>query len=342
MQQLLQNKYVRFGLFAIGVMVIIFVALLLLAMLNTSRSNLGLNSADIDSGYYAPSAPTFSDSMGSGVMMDGAEMMAEPDSSYYPYPPVPDGYTSSLESYETTSYSVSARTKDFDGLCGAVASLKNDQQIHFRTVTSSLNNCHASFFVTEEKVASVLTTLTSYRGVEVNRNTESVTRHKQQLESQTAILEQQLTRVESSLTAAQAQLDRLNQVFNTSDEVTRLSSEVTKSLQYIDQLTQRKINLISQLDNLYQQSTDLAERMKVVQFDVMVSRANPIVIDKYERQWDNAWEELKDEFTNTLIGLTAFFGIFLLWTVRVLLYLLVLIILLRGLWKFARLVWNKW
>ena len=341
MQSLFQNKYVRFGLLAIGVLVALFAVLIVLAMLNTSRSSLGLSSADIDSGFYAPS---ITNSFSRDAFMEESVSMEAVDSSYYPYPPVPtpDGYTSGLESYETTNYRVSARTKDFDGLCGAVAGLKSDPQIHFRSITSSLNNCYASFFVAEEKVDGVLATLSGYRGVEVNRNTESVTRHKQQLESQTAILQQQLARVDSSLVAAQAQLDRLNQIFNSSDEVTRLSSEVTRSLQYIDQLTQRKINLISQLDNLYQQSADLAERMQVVQFDVNVSRANPIIIDKYERQWDNAWEELKDTFTETLIGLTAFFGIFLLWVIRIGLYLLVVLVLVRGLWKFAKVLWSKW
>jgi hypothetical protein len=349
MQQFFQNKYVRLGLAAVGILVALFVALFVLAILNSSTSSLGMSGVGMNEGYSqsAPMAPSFSNSMGREAMMDDAEWAIEADSSYtssyYPEPsPTPDGYTFGLESYETTSYDISARTKDFDGLCGAIANLKSDTQIHFRSITSSLNNCYASFFVTEEKVDGVLATLTSYRGVEVNRNTESVTRHKEQLESQTAILQQQLARVDSSLTAAQAQLDRLNQVFNTSDEVTRLSSEVTKSLQYIDQLTQRKISLISQLDDIYQQSADLAERMKVVQFDVRVFRANTIVIDKYERQWDDAWEELKDTFTETLIGLTAFFGIFLLWVVRIGLYLLVVLVLVRGLWKFAKLLWSRW
>ncbi|MBP6881793.1 MAG: hypothetical protein KBC35_04170 [Candidatus Pacebacteria bacterium] len=348
MQQFLQNKYVRLGLAAVGILVALFIALFVLALLNTSTSGLGISEVGMDEGYSlsAPMAPSFSNSFKGGTMMDddmAMEAESSYTSSYYPEPfPTPGGYTSDLESYETTSYNINARTKDFDGLCGAVANLKNDPQIHFRSITSSLNNCYASFFVTEERVAGVITTLTGFRGVEVNRNTESVTRHKEQLESQTVILQQQLTRVESSLVAAQAQLDRLNQIFNTSDEVTRLSSEVTKSLQYIDQLTQRKISLISQLDDIYQQSADLAERMKVVQFDVQVNRANPIIIDKYERQWDNAWEELKDAFTETLIGLTAFFGIFLLWVVRIGLYLLVVLVLVRGLWKFAKLLWSRW
>lgn len=345
MQSLFQNKYVRFGLLAVGALFALFIILIILASLNTSRSSsLGLGGAGMDGDFYAPTVPTFSNSLSRDSFMGESVSMEAVDSSYYPYPPVPtpDGYTTGLESYETTSYRVTARTKDFDALCDSVAGLKSDAQIHFRSITSDLNRCYATFYVAEEKVASVLTTLTGYRGVEVNRTTESVTRHKQQLESQTAILQQQLARVESSLVAAEAQLARLNQLFNSSDEVTRLSSEVTKSLQYIDQLTRQKISLISQLDNLYQQAADLAERMNVVQFDVSITRATPLILDKYEQQWDSAWEDLKDEFTDTLIGITAFFGIFLLWLVRIGIYLLVVLVLVRGVWKFAKVLWSKW
>lgn len=343
MQSLLRNKFIRFGLMAIGALVALLVVLFILALLNTSSTGLGIKGSEMDGAYYEQTAPSVANVFDRGMMPGDSVSMEAVDSSYYPYPePTPDGYTAGLESYETTSYSVTARTKDFDALCATVAGLKSDTAIHFKSITSNINNCYASFYVAPEKVDGVLATLTSYRGVEVNRNTESVTRHKQQLDSQTMILQQQLARVNSSLTAAEAQLDRLNQVFNSSDEVTKLSSEVTKSLQYIDQLTQRKISLLDQLDNLYQQSADLAERMTVVQFDVRITRSTPLIVDKYERQWDQAWEELKDEFTNTLIGLTAFFGIFLLWTVRIGLYLLVILVLIRGLWKFAKVLWNRW
>lgn len=335
MHLLLQNKFVRFTIIGITALLAIFFVLLFLASMNSVRST-GLSNSDM---MYAPSFNT-SPEMGMSV---SDSMGKQAESSYY-YPPQPssDGYTSELESYETTAYNVTARTKDFDTICDEVSNLKGDSQIHFRTITSNLNNCYASFFVETEKVDEVLATLTKYRGVEISRDTESVTRHKQKLESQTTILQQQLARIESSLTAAETQLTRLNQLFNSSDEVTRLSSEVTKSLQYIDQLTRQKINLISQLDNLYQQSTDLAERMDVVQFDVNITRVTPIVVDKYERQWDRAWEELKDQFTDTLIGVTAFFGIILLLVIQYTLYLLVLILILRGVWKFIQFIWKKW
>ncbi len=103
----------------------------------------------------------------------------------------------------------------------------------------------------------------------------------------------------------------------------------------------RKINLTSQLNSIYQQATDLEERIGVVEFRVSISRSNPIAIDKYERAWDQAWKDLRDTANDTLIGITAFFGIFLLWTLRISLYLLVVLVIIRVTWKFAKLLWHK-
>lgn len=345
MQSFLQNKFIRFGLIAVGVLFVIFITLFFIANLLTQSTGLGSGGRD----YTGVSSPTIpGNSFGRDAMMKssdgmmGGSMMEAESSYYYPPVPTPDGYTSGLESYETSTYAVSARTKEFDALCDTLATLKGDQQIHFKTLTSSINNCYATFYIPEEKVGEVLGTLTAFRGVEVTRSTESVTRHKQQLESQTQVLEQQLASVSRTLAATEVQFDEIAAFARSANDASTLSKTIREKLSLIEQLTQQKISLTAQLSNLYQQAADLNERLDVVQFDVNVSRAIPLVTGRYERLWDQAWEDLKDEFTDTLIGVTAFFGIFLLWVLRAGLYLLVLIVLARGLWKFGKIVWKKW
>ncbi len=334
MHPLLNNKYVKFG----GIGAIILIALFIfLVIINLMSSSTGLSMDD----SFSAGAPSIS-MYNQGMSMErAADYYATSESSYYPQP-TPDGYTSGLEDYETNEYQISARTKEFDQMCDALTNLKTDSQVHFKYLNTSTNNCNATFYTEDTKTNSVLNTLTAFNGVEVTRNTESVTRHKQQLESQTDIIKQQLARIESSLTAAETQLDRLNQLFNTSDDVTKLSREVTNSLQYIDQLTQKKISYTSQLNNLYQQAADLAERLEVVQFTVNINRSIAINPNQDSYKWERAWKELSDTYTETLIGLSAFFGIFLLWTLRLAIYLMVLIALARVVWKLGKLIWNKW
>lgn len=346
MYPFLQNKFVRFGIFGAGFLVVVFVVLLIITSMNSARSlgvrdySVGRLNNPITSESFAPSLPSTKESS-SGI--PGRDYNPQPDSSYYIQPvPIPSEYTSELESYETTNYTITGRTKQFDELCANLANLKADTQIHFKSLTSSLNSCHATFFVATGKVDEVLNTFKAFHSVEIYRNTQSVTRHKQFIESQTQIVQQQLSSVSQSLTMAETQFSELADFARQSKDAKALSDAINFKLQNVDMLTQRKINLVAQINDLYQQASDLKERLDVVQFDVSLTRSNPVIPNRYEQQWDSAWQELKDTLAQTLIGVTAFFGIFLLWVIRIALYALVLILVLRGLWKFGKFVWGKW
>ncbi|MCB9815467.1 hypothetical protein H6785_02740 [Candidatus Nomurabacteria bacterium] len=337
MPSLLQNKYVRFA----GIGILLLIGLVIFwGIVNLFSSSTGLNDGSFDSYDYnavSPTAPSYA-----GKMAVTEEMgLSDRDAMYYPPVPAPNGYTSELETYETTSYLVSGKTKQFNEFCNTIKNLKADTEIHFKSLNESTNNCNSIFYVVENKSENVLGTLAGYQGVEYTRNTSSVTKHKQQLQSQTSILQQQLASVERSLTTAETQLNNLTDFYLTSDDVATLSKRVNESLALIDQLTQRKISLTSQLNNLYQQSADLDERLGVVEFSVNVSRSNPIFLNKDSQKWERAWDELRDAYTDTLIGLSAFFGIFILWTLRLAIYGIVLLLLARGLWKLIKLLWNK-
>lgn len=336
-----QNKYVRFGGGAIVILFLLFIVFaVIIGSLNDARSGIGLSN---EMGYGGQSAPNFAmnKTMSDGMRVDSDMVVIESEAMYYPPEPSPSNYTSNLETYETTTYVASGRTKEFDEACSTITNLKTSSDIHFQSINTGTNYCQASFFAEEEQAVAVTETLKGFKGIEVTRNTSSVTRHRQQLQSQTNILQQQLARVDKTLQSAEAQLNRLNSRFHSTDEVTALSSEVTNSLRFIDQMTSKKISLISQLNNTYQQATDLEARMDVVEFSVNFNRANPIYPSKFTSQWDNAWEEVKEQFNETLIGVTAVFAIFLFWVFRIALYLIVLIVVLRGFWKFVKLLWNK-
>lgn len=341
MHPILQNKFVRVIGIIFVALITIFIILVFLASMNSTRST-GLDmSNSVGMNSYTQTV-----GMGRGMeyrMTDSVES-TYPESSYYAPQPNPDtvDYTAGLESYETTSYNASGKIKQFDEFCENLNTLKADTQIHFKSLISSINNCNALFYVDENKASEVLNTLKNYNGVEITRNTESVTRHRAQLQSQTTILQQQLASVERSLTAAETQFDEIADFSRETKNATELSKAIREKLTLIDTLTQRKINLTSQLNQLYQQSADLKERLNIVAFSVNVNRSYPININEQSQKWERAWRDLKNEYTNTLIDLSALFAIFLLRTIKVLIYGLVIIVSARALWKFIKLVWSKW
>ena len=327
---LLQNKYIKIGGATLGILFLIFIAVMVL--LTTLSKSTGLSDS------YAPTMMIDSDMAEMGIAYNRVA-----DGDYYPAPGIPStpGYTSDLESYETTNYNLTGRTNDLDTFCDTLITLKTDTQIHFKSLTENLNSCTATFYTPLDKTDATLAALTKTSGVEYTRNTVSVTRHKQRLESQTAIISAQLQSVSRSLTLAEQQFDELAEFARETKDAKSLSEALRYKFENINTLTQQKISLTAQLNNLYQQSADLEERMDVVEFQVSVYRLSTIQVNETKVKWQQAWKDLQNQTTDTLIGLTTVFGIFLLWTIRITIYLLVLIIVIRLVTKFAKKVWQK-
>ena len=344
MPSLLQNKYVRFGLFGLGALVALIILAAILASLNSSR---GSTSYFPNQGVSEPSYGGIDVAIDEDFAMEtpsmGQAAFKNETSEYYPepIPPVPgDGYTSSLERYETSQYRISARTKQFEEICDAVTNLKSEDAIHFKNFDSSINTCHAQFFVEKDRADGVVSLFKNFSGVKIDHSTNSVTRHKENIESQSSIVRQQLLSVTNTLTEAEVAFNEIVEFARQNKDAETLSEAIRAKLQQIDYLTQRKISLTSQLNNYAQQAADLNERIDVVRFAVNINRSNPVYPNKKSQQWENAWNELSEHFTSTLIGLTAMFGIFLLYVVQYGIYLLVLIVATRLGWKFVKIIWK--
>lgn len=344
MQSFLHNKYLRFALFGVGALLALIVIGVLLQL---TRSGFGGHqSLFVDYGYDAVEevrvAEYHDGAYKSGAVASERAMLAPAvGDSYYPGPiPEPDTGYNNLEAYETTDYNISARTRQFDEFCSSVRALKIQDQFDFRNISETSNHCSATFYTEEEHVGTVLATFEQFSGVDVNRNTNSVTRQRDRLESQTDILQQQLASVERTLAAAETDFDSVIAIARTEGNASELANAIRQKLQMVDSLTQRKINLTSQLSNLYRQAQDLEERIDAVQFYVSASPVIHSSPGEHERKWANAWHELTDAFTQTLIGLTTGLGIFLLAVIQYGVYILIVIVILRYLWKFLRKLWK--
>ncbi len=336
MQNILQNKYFRIGAFALGTLIALLAAAIAISyFFGQSSQYSSYNNQGMFMGEMATSDAY--DSGGMGDMMFEKRSVSSYTAPNY----APTDYSANLESNETTNYDVNGQIKELDDFCQKLSELKAREQVHFKQLNSSLNNCQANFYVENEQADEVLDSLKYFKGINYTKNTQSVTRHKQQIESRTAVVEAQLKSVENTLMNAEIQFDELAEIARANNDAATLSESIRLKLENIDMLTMRRINLIAQLDQAYQQAADLEERMGVIEFSVYVTRTSPIITGEYERKWEQAYRELKDTVVETLIGLTFFFGIFLLWAIRLTLYAAVVLLIVRGLWKLALIIWKK-
>lgn len=331
------KKLIVGTLLAIGA---IFVLLLLFSFLSMNHGSYGFSSTDSIS---MPGAPA-SYGRGGGVASEVAMQSAGYDASYAPtssyLPPLDTVYVPGLEDYETTDYNVSGRLSDLSSACSVLGTLKARDDVHFKRLSQNKNNCSAYFFVEEASTADVVTQLGSIKGVDISSLTESVTRRRTEIKNQTTIVQEQLNSVERTLDEAKVQYDYIAEVARESTDAAALTEAIRDKLQIIDDLTERRIMLTSQLQQLNQQGVDLEERIGMVAFNVSLTRTFVVDSDRFTREWEAAWRELRDQFTSVLIGVTAYLGIFLLWVVQLTVYGLILVVLARFLWKLVRKIWQ--
>jgi len=329
-----QNTYfknhpiVKKAAWIIGALLIVFI--LFWGTINMMSSSTGLSGNSISLGDRAMQERAIAPAnmeMGQGGLIP-------------PTVPTTGGYTQNLEQYETTDYQVSGRVKAFELFCDNLETLKADDRYDFRTLQSSLNNCRATFFTEERYAADVLTQFQQNEGVQTSRMTESVTRHREQIQSRSNIIQQQLNSVTSTLIEAEQAYNEIAAFARAERDTETYSEAITEKLRQVDQLTQRKISLTSQLDALAQQAADLNERIGVVQISVNVSRSYTLNPDKVAREWEQAWELLTDTWTNFGIWLTVYLGIFLLFVAQWSLYVIILLVLARFGYKLARRIWK--
>ncbi len=256
-----------------------------------------------------------------------------------PIYPMPD-YTPGLEDYETTSHYVRARTTDFDAACALLGQLKQDDAIHFSALSNGLNDCSSTFYVPKDRVDGVLNQFRAISGVDINSDTSSVTRVKENITSRTDIVRQQLADTEATLTEVTTQYEEIVALAYQKGDASGLNRAVAGKFELLDQLQQRRLGLASELQQLLQASADLDGRIDKATFSVSFTRAYPIVINEQSQQWEEAWKYLKHQATQTLIGLTLYLGVFALRALQFIFYGLILVVLARYLYKVVRVLWK--
>ena len=296
----------------------------------------GLSGGDFATTNSMPQSAPATDSQRapSGVVSESA-----PHNGEVSTPPSTDAY---FQQYETTDYIVSARSRSFSTLCATLESLRDDGGADFRSFDQRDNTCRAEFFVQQEEVDRVLEQFAQYPEVLIQTQINSVTARYTTLTNELTVMQEQLAETETFIETTQMMYDEVIDVARENNDAAALSAAIDSSIQQIDRLRQRQINLANHIRNLERQQSELSERIDRVRFSVQFSRTVPLQTGMVEQKWQEAWRDLKDTFTETSIGLTTGLGVFLLWVIRIGIYIVFVIVLLRLLYGFGRYVWQRW
>ncbi len=343
------QKYFVFSIFGLAAAALVLVVLLTAAGGAPGGHRNSNSYGEGVSVGMAPMPPMADRDMGMGYSTDGFATQEAADESYRagkvsisPTMPAPmQPYVPNLEAYETTDYRATALTNAFDPACGLLREMKADSAIHYRSFSEDLNHCSAVFFVDEGQANNVRDRLSGIENIVIERSTVSVTRAREDILDQVDVLRAQLAHTEATLATVTRQYEDIVKLAYQEGEPTALNRAIQSQYEILDQLNQRRLNEANQLRWLLQQSTDLEERIGKVQFSVDVRRTTEIAPDRFDRAWAGAFEDLKDNFIQTLISLTIGLGMFALWLVQLVVYGGLLLLIGRFLYRFLRRNWQR-
>ncbi len=319
------KRNIKWFIIIVGIVFALLLFTILLASLNNAR---GLSVSSV-------SSPPMSSS-NRGKMSDGARMGEAYAPSYigsYEYVP-------NLEQYETSDYTVTARTRAFEAACEKIIVYKSDTQIHFKSFSEQQNQCSAFFFVPNDRANQIADDLQTISGAEVTRTVTSVTRDREILKSESEMITEQLRIVEQTLADAERQYSEITQLAQASNNASALSEAITNKLTMIEMLNQKRIDLTARLGMINRSAAELNERINVTAFTVTITRSFVLDTNRTTLEWEGAWRELREQWTSVLIGLSAYLGIFVIRTIQYAVYALIIIVIARFVWKIAQKVWK--
>ena len=316
--------FIIFGILSIG-----------LIFYNLAMDYNGLRSTDFAMVDSMPQSAPVSQSTPSVSVSEGFADTQTPSSPT----PATDTY---YQQYETIDYLISGRSQSLPVLCDILLSLRNGARADFRSFDKRENTCRAEFFTEESEVERIVALFEQYPEITIETRIDSVTTRYTTLTNDLTILKEQLAETERFIETSQALFNEAIELARENNDISALNATIDSSISRIDHLQQRQVNLANRIRNMERQHSELAKRIDKVRFSVQFSRILPLQTGVVERKWQEAWQDLKDTFTDTSIGLSTGLGVFLLWVVRIGIYIVLIIIILRLLYGFSRFVWTKW
>lgn len=254
-----------------------------------------------------------------------------------------DGYTpgTDAEAFEVTAYSASVETRHLDRDCEAVLALKAKDYVIFESTNKSDNTCNYRFKVEHAKADEALTLIKSLDPRDLSQNIETIKRQIEDYTSREDILKKKLATIESTLDSAMLAYDEISQLARQTKNADSLASVIQSKIQMIDNLSQQKINVSGELDNLSRMKAEQLDRLKYTQFSVNIYENKYVDGEYIKDSWKQSIKSFVFDMNRVAQELSVGLVKLVVYIFQYLLYLLIVIITAKYAWRLIRGIWGK-
>ena len=245
------------------------------------------------------------------------------------------------QQYEATDYDVSYSTAHYKNTCAAIVGLKSRENVVFESSGEYNNYCEYVFKVKREQASDILDFLKGLKPKELATRTYTIQDQVQDFTSQISILQDKLASIDDTLGKATAAYDEVSTLATKEKDVDSLAGVINSKINTIQQLTQERIDINSQLDLIQRTKADQLDKVDYTYFNVTVSDNSWFVWQDIKDSWNSAIKYSISNVNQMLQNLSVNLVVFLFTIAQYLVYGLILLIVAKYGWKLVKNIWQQ-
>lgn len=270
-----------------------------------------------------------------------ASDMAISTSNIMPPVPGPDGSVQvNAEAYEIKDYYVNYKKSDKTKVCATVASLKPRADVIFENSNESKYSCSYGFKVIKENAEDILQLLKDLGPEDVNSNVYTIQKYVEGLTDQLTVLKNRLDQTETALADAQTAYNELTVLATRQRDVESLTKLIDLKLNTIERLSNERLNINQQYEQIQKQKADQLERLQYVNFNVSVQESRYVDWDQIKDSWKLEIQNFVQDFNSLVQWISVKLVSYILSAAVALIYIGIAFVILKLVWLVGRKVWH--
>lgn len=256
------------------------------------------------------------------------------------FPPNVDTSGSDAEAYEVTDYSAQIESSHIEETCGIIKGWKTLSYVIFENANESDKQCYFTFKVEHARVAEVLAAVKALDPKDLSQNTSTIKQQIADFTSRTEILEKKRSSIDKTLESALRAYDEITVLATRTQNADALAKIIDSKIGIIERLTQERININAQLDELARGKERELDRLKYTYFNINVYENKffdgETILDSWKATLKAFVQTVNIVVQSITLGLLGF----ILWLLPILLYALILLLVAKYTWRFAKSAWK--
>ncbi|MBU2542166.1 hypothetical protein KJ785_01230 [Patescibacteria group bacterium] len=245
------------------------------------------------------------------------------------------------EEFEVTEYNASIETRQLDQTCAKVAELKTKDYVIFENASEYDKGCSYVFKVKKDNVEEILNVIKEMNPKDLQENTYTIKKLVDDFTSEIEILEKKLASIDDTLNKAVTAYDEVAVLSTKIQNVETLTKIINSKIDIIERLTQARININSQLEQISRSKAEQLDRLEYTYFRINIWENKFVDGKNIIDSWKMAVKNFVSDTNRVIQDITINLLVSLFLLLQYIIYLFILLVTAKYGWKLVKYIWRK-